>query len=143
MPKVLVTESHLEDIADAIRGKNGSQNTYTPAQMASAITNIPSGGSSGTTVSVGFGILGPAGSMFFTDANGVGHYNEDASNYHNFDTGYMTIQNVLVGSLFVVYGVGDLAMTGWTSTTDLTLEYTLSIGSGRTAQKVFFLKVID
>lgn len=40
MSKVVVTESYLEDIADAIREKNGTQNTYTPAQMAAAISNI-------------------------------------------------------------------------------------------------------
>jgi len=45
MSKVLVTEAYLEDIADAIREKLGSQDTYTPAQMASAILSIPTGGS--------------------------------------------------------------------------------------------------
>lgn len=45
MVKVLVSESNLEDIADAIRGKDGSANTYTPSEMATAIQNIPSGGS--------------------------------------------------------------------------------------------------
>ncbi len=44
MSKVLVTESYLEDIADAIRAKAGGSSTYTPAQMASAISNIPTGG---------------------------------------------------------------------------------------------------
>lgn len=44
MAKVLVTESYLSDIADAIRAKNGTANTYTPAQMAVAITALPSGG---------------------------------------------------------------------------------------------------
>lgn len=48
MARVLINESNLENIADAIRGKNGTQNTYTPSQMASAITAIPtsSGGES-------------------------------------------------------------------------------------------------
>ena len=41
MGKVLVTEDYLEDIADSIRSKNGSQNTYTPGQMAQAILDIP------------------------------------------------------------------------------------------------------
>lgn len=45
MTKVLLTESHLEDIADAIRGKLGVQTTYTPGQMAGAIESIPTGGS--------------------------------------------------------------------------------------------------
>lgn len=37
MSKVLVTGSHLEDIADAIREQNGTGNTYKPGQMAAAI----------------------------------------------------------------------------------------------------------
>ena len=37
-------ESKISDIADAIRAKNGTQNTYTVAQMAQAILDIPSGG---------------------------------------------------------------------------------------------------
>lgn len=39
-----VLDGYFSDIADAIRGKNGSQSTYTPSQMPSAITNIPTGG---------------------------------------------------------------------------------------------------
>lgn len=44
MAKVAVTEQYLTNIANAIRGKNGSSDTYTPAEMATAITNIPTGG---------------------------------------------------------------------------------------------------
>ena len=40
MAKVLVTNTYLSNIADAIRGKNGTTNTYTPAQMAPAITAL-------------------------------------------------------------------------------------------------------
>ena len=46
MTQVLVTEQYLGDIADAIREKNGSQNEYTPAQMAAAVDALypePSG----------------------------------------------------------------------------------------------------
>lgn len=46
MAKVLVTEQYLDNIADAIREKNGSSETYTPAQMAGAINTLypePSG----------------------------------------------------------------------------------------------------
>lgn len=50
MAKVVVSESHLEDIADAIRAKNGTSDTYTPAQMATAISNISGGGSSAPTL---------------------------------------------------------------------------------------------
>lgn len=41
MSKVLVTESYLDDIADAIRNKNGTENTYKPSQMAAAIEALP------------------------------------------------------------------------------------------------------
>lgn len=46
MSKVLVTESNLQNIANAIRTKNGSSDTYTPSEMSTAIENIPSGGGS-------------------------------------------------------------------------------------------------
>lgn len=41
MAKGLVNGQYLEDIADSIRAKNGSSNTYRPSQMASAIDDIP------------------------------------------------------------------------------------------------------
>lgn len=47
MSKVIVTDTYLSNIASAIRGKAGTQSLYTPAQMASAITALPS--PSGTT----------------------------------------------------------------------------------------------
>lgn len=48
MTKVLITESYLEDIADAIRAKNGTQNTYKPSEMAGAIDAISGGGTTPT-----------------------------------------------------------------------------------------------
>lgn len=44
MANVLVRESSLQSIADAIRGKNGTENTYKPSQMAEAIEAISGGG---------------------------------------------------------------------------------------------------
>lgn len=41
MAQVLVTESHLSDIADAIRNKNGGSAQYKPPQMAAAIAALP------------------------------------------------------------------------------------------------------
>lgn len=41
---VVVLDSTLTDIADAIRGKNGSSDTYKPSEMPAAITAVPSGG---------------------------------------------------------------------------------------------------
>lgn len=43
MANKLYEESHIQDIANAIREKNGNSNTYTVAQMGDAIRNIPSG----------------------------------------------------------------------------------------------------
>ena len=44
----LYEESCVQDIADAIRNKNGTTNTYTIRNMAGAINNIQSGSSGGT-----------------------------------------------------------------------------------------------
>ena len=44
MAKVIITEQYLEDIADAIRAKNGSQDTYYPSEMAGAIEAIDTSG---------------------------------------------------------------------------------------------------
>lgn len=44
MANKLYDETDIQNIANAIRNKNGSQATYTVSQMASAIENIPSGG---------------------------------------------------------------------------------------------------
>lgn len=44
MSRALINESSLTAIANAIRGKNGSSDTYTPGQMAAAIDAIPTGG---------------------------------------------------------------------------------------------------
>lgn len=41
MAKVLVTDTYLSNIADAIREKNGGSATYTPGQMAGAIAALP------------------------------------------------------------------------------------------------------
>ena len=52
MANVIIDDTHLTSIANAIRSKNGSSDTYTPAQMATAISNISGGGSSSTTLEV-------------------------------------------------------------------------------------------
>lgn len=44
MAKKLYEESSIQDIASAIRAKNGSSDTYTVAQMSTAIADIPTGG---------------------------------------------------------------------------------------------------
>ena len=44
MSIVLVNETSLAGIADAIRGKNGTSVTYKPSEMAEAIISLPTGG---------------------------------------------------------------------------------------------------
>ena len=43
MSTALITESLLTNIANAIRAKAGTNQTFTPAQMVTAIQNIPAG----------------------------------------------------------------------------------------------------
>ena len=43
MGKVIVTESSLQNIANAIRAKTGGSGTYTPDEMANGLLNIPGG----------------------------------------------------------------------------------------------------
>ena len=45
MANVLIEQNTMDDIADAIRSKNGSSSTYKPAQMPAAIENIPTSSS--------------------------------------------------------------------------------------------------
>lgn len=47
MANVLVQDSSLQAIANAIRAKNGESTLYKPGEMAAAITAIPTGGGSG------------------------------------------------------------------------------------------------
>jgi hypothetical protein len=44
MSKVFIEESTLTSIGDAIREKNGTTDMIAPLNMATAITNLPSGG---------------------------------------------------------------------------------------------------
>lgn len=44
MARVFVNDTTLTDIADAIREKNGTEDTYKPSQMADAVRGIESGG---------------------------------------------------------------------------------------------------
>ena len=52
MGQVLISESNLTNIADAIRTKSGTTSKYTPSNMATAILNIPGGGSTPTIESL-------------------------------------------------------------------------------------------
>ena len=51
MANVLVNDASLQDIADAIREKNGSETTYKPREMGAAVRAIESGGGDGINLS--------------------------------------------------------------------------------------------
>ena len=56
MSKVLVTESSLQGIGDALRRRYGNSNTYKPAQMEAAVDAVPNSyaaGDEGKVVSNG------------------------------------------------------------------------------------------
>ena len=44
MAKVLISESYLSAIADALREKLGTTDTYKPSEMADAVEEIETGG---------------------------------------------------------------------------------------------------
>lgn len=50
MSKVLVTESYLSDIGDAIRARNGGTTKYKPSEMAAAIKSLTGGSGQDNTV---------------------------------------------------------------------------------------------
>jgi hypothetical protein len=46
MAQVIIDDTNLKNIANAIRSKGGTTNALKPSQMANAITTLPSGGGS-------------------------------------------------------------------------------------------------
>lgn len=52
MASVVVNDEYLSDIADAIRAKTGTQDTYKPSQMADAISSISGGVTPSGTINI-------------------------------------------------------------------------------------------
>ena len=107
MANVLVQESSLRAIADAIRQKNGSQDTYTPAQMGPAILDI-SGGSAPVLISKG---LKQNGVYYAADDSADGYYEiitniqpgRESTVFYDLDTGYVMGGNWRIGGDSVSY----------------------------------------
>lgn len=68
----LTDPQHYQDIADAIRLKNGTQDEYTPAEMAPAIEALPTGGGAATA---------PENDVNFYDFDGTILYSYSASEF--------------------------------------------------------------
>ena len=93
MAKKLYEESSVQAIANAIRGKNGQSTTYKIADMAQAITDIPSGG--GGTPSFWAGGLNPQHIQTVTMT-----HNLSAGTSYNSTTPTTSAKTILTGTQF-------------------------------------------
>lgn len=93
MAKKLYEEASVQAIANAIRGKNGQSTTYKIADMAQAITDIPSGG--GGTPSFWTGGLNPQHIQTVTMT-----HNLSADTSYNSTTPTTTAKTILTGTQF-------------------------------------------
>ena len=102
MANVLVEESFLQDIADAIRGKNGGSDTYTPAQMGPAVANLSGGAPVLGTKTITYNGTFPASEDSLDGYSSVTVSRDPALHPIAFDTtnGYVS------GSIFYAGGSG-------------------------------------
>ena len=68
MANVIINDVNLTNIANAIRGKNGSSDTYKPSEMPDAIANLPTGGADIEPIvlsgNCGYTCVGPLSTQF-------------------------------------------------------------------------------
>lgn len=129
MSNVLVQESSLQAIAEAIRAKNGQQTTYTPAQMGPAIRDLPTGGGGSEAVLITKTIS--ANGDYAAEEDGADGFSEVTVAVHaglltpyayDMDTGYVERGEWHIGSATVCYtdvyeveaGKGYIVMLGGT-----------------------------
>lgn len=120
MANVLVDETALQDIADAIRTKNGTQNTYKPGQMADAIEAIPSGG------------ITPTGTVNI-NSNGTHNVAQYASANVNVPNSYAASDEgkVVSNGALVAQGSDSVTQNGTVDTT-LIKSLTVNVPTGST-----------
>ena len=90
MSKVITDNKHYTDIANAIREKNGSTDTYHPSQMADAIKALPVGVSTGTELYV-LGMNETHGTSidFNKQISGVYCFIDSRNNGNEIELGYV------------------------------------------------------
>lgn len=136
---VVVLDSTLTNIADAIRGKNGSSDTYKPSEMPAAITAIPSGGGEGIPREVDAnGVYGaPSESFSFimpSEAKSIAPY---ALRYAFY--GATGLTSVDMSSLTSIIGNGSLTATfqGCSSLQSVDLKSLKTISGDYTLSNTF------
>ena len=109
MSRALITEDYLTDIADAIRAKNGSSDTYTPPQMAAAIAAIPTGGGvdvEALSVTANGTYTAPTGKAYSpvtVNVSGGGGGGGEVLCDIDFTKGNLTIGNVTINSSGAIF----------------------------------------
>lgn len=98
MANVLVQDSSLTAIAEAIRSKNGETTTYKPAEMAPAIQAIPTGGGSS-------GGITQWGKLYYSSSTSRIDLSSIVSDYSKIDF-IITLKNSTSNNFSYVYFPG-------------------------------------
>ena len=136
---VVVLDSTLTDIADAIRGKNGSSDTYKPSEMPAAIVAIPSGGGDGIPREVDANGVYRLPTQSFTfslpaNATDIGAYALSYSFY-----GCTSLTSVNLSSLTTISSSNALssAFNGCASLTSVNLSSLTTVSSNSALSEAF------
>lgn len=120
MANVVVNDTYLSDIADAIRAKNGSSDTYKPSEMADAISAISGGG------------ITPTGTINITE-NGTVDVTQYASASVNVPTSASDWVDVTPNLSSVTITNGTGTAHSYDSSTDALRVYSTANGTYRSA----------
>lgn len=120
MAKVIVTDTHLTDIANAIRDKKGTSDTYKPSEMANAISNIETG-------------IEPIGTLDITE-NGTYDVTEYATANVNIANDTSEIEKAIITRSITEYhndtitSIGSCAFHSCSKLTTVSLPNATSLG---------------
>ena len=105
MTKVVITDTNLTNIANAIRTKGGTSELIKPSEMATAITNLPSGNNNNAFIDTSIGYNGGNGirtiitgidNLDITGITNMGNFFTNCTKLTNFpqlDTSNVTNMN--------------------------------------------------